>query len=126
MLAEAIKDIEQGTGSGLGWMDDSSLVDVAKQGDQLAFEILVERHKRTIFFRALRVTGNHEDAEDVVQQSFQKAFVHLNDFEGRSSFATWLTRIALNEASDVTTKVPEMAGSVHGGAELRRRGRLRG
>jgi len=98
MLAEAVKDIEQGTGSGLGWMDDSSLVDVAKQGDQLAFEILVERHKRTIFFRALRVTGNHEDAEDVVQQSFQKAFVHLKDFEGRSSFATWLTRIALNEA----------------------------
>lgn len=98
MLAEAIKGIEQGTGSGLGWMDDSSLVGIAKQGDQVAFEILVERHKRTIFFRALRVTGNHEDAEDVVQQSFQKAFVHLNDFEGRSSFATWLTRIALNEA----------------------------
>jgi RNA polymerase sigma-70 factor (ECF subfamily) len=98
MLAEAIQGIEQGTGSGLGWMDDSSLVDIAKQGDQVAFEILVERHKRTIFFRALRVTGNHEDAEDVVQQSFQKAFVHLNDFEGRSSFATWLTRIALNEA----------------------------
>lgn len=98
MLAEAIGSIEQGTPSGLGWKDDSSLVDVAKQGDPVAFEILVARYEKTIFFRALRVTRNHEDAEDVVQQSFQKAFVHLSDFEGRSSFVTWLTRIALNEA----------------------------
>jgi len=58
----------------------------------------VGRHERVIFFRALRVTGNHEDAEDVVQQSLRKAFVHLKNFEGRSSFGTWLTRIALNEA----------------------------
>jgi RNA polymerase sigma-70 factor, ECF subfamily len=98
MLAEAVGNIEQGTQGSLGWKNDSSLVDAAKQGDRVAFEILVERHERAIFFRALRVTGNHEDAEDVVQQSFQKAFVHLKDFEGRSSFGTWLTRIALNEA----------------------------
>jgi len=98
MLAAATGNIEQGSGSDLGWKRDSSLVEAAKQGDRVAFEILVERHERMIFFRALRVTGNHEDAEDVVQQSFQKAFVHLNDFEGRSSFGTWLTRIALNEA----------------------------
>jgi RNA polymerase sigma-70 factor (ECF subfamily) len=98
MLAEAIGNIGQGTRTDLGWKDDSSLVEAAKQGDRVAFEILVGRHERMIFLRALRVTGNHEDAEDVVQQSFQKAFVHLNDFEGRSSFSTWLTRIALNEA----------------------------
>ena len=98
MSAEAAGNVEQGIQGGLGWKDDGSLVDVAKQGDRVAFEILVERYERKLFFRALRVTGNREDAEDVVQQSFQKAFVHLKDFEGRSSFATWLTRIALNEA----------------------------
>jgi RNA polymerase sigma-70 factor (ECF subfamily) len=98
MLAEVVERIEQGSQAGPGWKEDSSLVEAAKQGDRLAFEILVERHERVIFFRALRVTGNHEDAEDVVQQSFQKAFVHLSEFEGRSSFGTWLTRIALNEA----------------------------
>jgi RNA polymerase sigma-70 factor (ECF subfamily) len=98
MPAATIETTEQGSRSNLGWRDDSSLVEAAKQGDRVALEILVERHERAIFFRALRVTGNQQDAEDVVQQTFQKAFVHLSDFEGRSSFGTWLTRIALNEA----------------------------
>jgi len=98
MLAAAIENIEQGTHGGPDWKDDGSLVEAAKEGDRAAFEILVGRHERVIFFRALRVTGNHEDAEDVVQQSLQKAFVHLKNFEERSSFGTWLTRIALNEA----------------------------
>lgn len=98
MLAEAVNNLEQRTGSGLLCKDDISLVEAAKSGDRLAFEILIQRHERMILSRALRVTGNHEDAEDVVQQSFQKAYVHLKEFEGRSSFATWVTRIALNEA----------------------------
>jgi len=59
---------------------------------------LVKRHERRMFFVALRITRNKEDAEDVVQQSFQKTFVHLNSFLGRSSFSTWLTRVATNEA----------------------------
>src|SRR5882672_5431479 len=51
-----------------------------------------------VLFTALRITGKREDAEDVVQQSFQEAFAHLKEFQGRSSFSTWLTRIAINEA----------------------------
>ena len=78
--------------------EDTVLVAAAKNGSNHSFEVLVERHARKILFVAQRVTESREDAEDIVQQSFQKAFVHLQKFEGRSSFATWLTRIAINEA----------------------------
>jgi len=78
--------------------DDTSLVASAKSGDCEAFEILVERHGPTVLLTALRITRNREDAEDVVQQCFQKAFVHLKQFEGRSSFSTWLIRIVINES----------------------------
>ena len=78
--------------------DESDLVGAAKRGNRQAFEVLVERHEQRVFFVARRMTGTREDAEDVVQQSFQKAFTHLCKFEGRSTFSTWLTRIAINEA----------------------------
>jgi len=78
--------------------EDAVLVATTKTGDTRAFELLVERHERMIFSLARRITGNREDAEDVVQQSFQKAFIHLKKFEGESLFSTWLTRIAINEA----------------------------
>ena len=77
---------------------DEALVLAAKNGNEQAFEILVERHRRKIFVVALRFTRVREDAEDITQQSFQKAFVYLQKFEGKSSFSTWLTRIAVNEA----------------------------
>src|SRR6266478_5191192 len=77
---------------------DAALVAAAKTGDGRAFELLVERHERRIFSIAQRMTRNREDAEDVVQQSFQKAFINLKTFEGDSLFSTWLTRIAINEA----------------------------
>ena len=85
--------------------DDATLVAAAKNGEATAFAMLVERHERKIFFVALRMTRNREDAEDVAQQSFQKAFVHLNSFVGKSSFSTWLTRIAINEALMVLRKI---------------------
>ena len=78
--------------------EEAALVAGAKIGDAAAFELLVQRHERKIFSLAQRMTRNREDAEDVVQQSFQKAFVHLKNFEGESLFSTWLTRIAINEA----------------------------
>jgi len=78
--------------------ENAVLVAAAKTGDTRAFELLVERHERRIFLLAQRMTRNREDAEDVVQQSFQKAFIHLKKFEGDSLFSTWLTRIAINEA----------------------------
>jgi RNA polymerase sigma-70 factor (ECF subfamily) len=77
---------------------DEALVASAKDGDEQAFEMLVKRHRRQVFALALRYTRIREDAEDVVQQTFQKAFIYLRNFEGKSSFSTWLTRIAINEA----------------------------
>ena len=77
---------------------DMPLVAAAKKGNRKAFEILVKRHQQRIFFVARRMTRRREDAEDVVQQSFQKAFTHLRTFEGRSAFSTWLTRITITEA----------------------------
>jgi RNA polymerase sigma-70 factor, ECF subfamily len=77
---------------------DMALVAAAQDGNRMAFEILVERHEQRIFFVARRITRRREDAEDVVQQTFQKAFTHLRKFEGRSAFSTWLTRIAITEA----------------------------
>jgi RNA polymerase sigma-70 factor, ECF subfamily len=74
------------------------LVAAAKARDTRAFELLVERHERRIFSMAQRITRNREDAEDVVQQSFQKAFIHLKKFEGKSLLYNWLTQIAINEA----------------------------
>ena len=77
---------------------DEELVAAAKGGDELAFETIVKRHRRRIFALALRYTRSREDAEDIVQQTLQKAFIHLQGFEGRSSFSTWLTSIAINQA----------------------------
>jgi RNA polymerase sigma-70 factor (ECF subfamily) len=87
-----------GAPSDLRTTEDATLVAAAKKGEAAAFATLVEQYERRIFSVALRMTRNREDAEDIVQQSFQKAFVHLNSFVGRSSFSTWLTRIAINEA----------------------------
>ena len=77
---------------------DMTLVAAAKNGNRQAFEVLVARHERRIRAVARRFTRVREDAEDIMQQSFQKAFLHLHQFEGRSSFSTWLTRVAINEA----------------------------
>jgi RNA polymerase sigma-70 factor (ECF subfamily) len=79
-------------------VDDVTLVAAAGRGQDQAFEILVGRYQRRILAVVLRFAHVREDAEDIVQQSFQKAFVHLRQFEGNSSFSTWLTRIAINEA----------------------------
>src|SRR6266481_8550056 len=76
---------------------DEVLVSAAKNGNHRAFEVLVERHQQRMLAFARRYTRVREDAEDVVQQTFQKAFIHLNKFQGKSSFSTWLTRIAINE-----------------------------
>jgi RNA polymerase sigma-70 factor, ECF subfamily len=103
---------------------DAALVAGAKTGDARAFELLVERHERRIFSIAQRMTRNPEDAEDVVQQSFQKAFINLKKFEGDSLFSTWLTRIAINEALMLlrrkrgSREVPIAESSTEDGAAL--------
>src|SRR5260370_17896792 len=82
----------------VGQDEEAALVLAAKSGDGHAFEILIERHQRRLLSVARGFTRIREDAEDVVQQSFQKAFVHLDRFEGKSSCSTRLTRIAINDA----------------------------
>jgi RNA polymerase sigma-70 factor, ECF subfamily len=76
---------------------DSTLIAATKNGESRAFEFLVKRYEAKTFSVAFRITRNREDAQDVVQQSFYKAFVHLGSFQEKSSFSTWLTRIVINE-----------------------------
>ncbi len=89
-----------GTSFGIGMNKDSdgALVAATKRGDTQAFEELVIRHKQRVLAVAQRITNNREDAEDVAQESFHKAFLHLDAFQEKSRFSTWLTRIAMNEA----------------------------
>ena len=77
---------------------DGALVTATKRGDTRAFEQLVSRHEQRALAMAQRITRNREDAEDVVQESFLKAFRHLASFEERAQFSSWLTRIVMNEA----------------------------
>jgi len=77
---------------------DASLIAAAKCGNATAFEELVRRYQRRLHRVAQRITHNREDAEDAVQDSLLKAFVHLTEFRGGSAFSTWLTRIVINEA----------------------------
>src|SRR5215831_14758041 len=73
----------------------------ARQGDGEAFRALVERHSRSVFRLAFRMTGNEQDAEDVVQESFLRAYRQLCRFESRANFGTWLYRITANCAVDL-------------------------
>lgn len=78
--------------------DESALVLRAKNGDDEAFAELLNRYERKILRLAKNITNNDEDAEDVLQESFLKAYSHLADFKGDSRFYTWIVRIAVNES----------------------------
>ena len=75
---------------------DALLLSAAKQGKREAFDELCRRHSSRLFRTLQRITRNKEDAEDSLQDAMLSAFIHLKDFDGRSSFSTWLTRIAIN------------------------------
>ncbi len=77
--------------------DESLLVAEAKAGSHAAFEDLVNRYEKKIYRLGLNITGNQEDAEDVLQETFLKAFAHLPEFRQDSRFYTWIVRIAVNE-----------------------------
>ena len=78
--------------------DDLALVHASKNGDVAAFEELVKRYDGKLFRIAQHLTHNREDAEDVVQEAFLKAFQHLDQFRENSKFSTWLIRITLNQS----------------------------
>jgi RNA polymerase sigma-70 factor (ECF subfamily) len=79
-------------------MEESDLATVgrARNGDTDAFRVLVERHGRSVFRLVYRMTGNEQDAEDLVQETFIKAYRNLEGFEERAQFGSWLYRIAVN------------------------------
>src|SRR6266702_1771303 len=77
--------------------DDSGLVTEAKAGSYPAFEELVNRYEKKIYRLGLNITGSPEDAEDVLQETFLKAFQHLAEFREDARFYTWLVRIGVNE-----------------------------
>ena len=77
---------------------DLALVERARGGDTAAFEQLIRMYERQIFRTAMHITQNREDAEDIAQDVFFKAFQKLNQFQGNSRFSTWLVRIAVNES----------------------------
>ncbi|HET6372403.1 MAG TPA: sigma-70 family RNA polymerase sigma factor [Candidatus Polarisedimenticolia bacterium] len=81
---------------------EEGVVTRARDGDEGAFQSLVERHSRSLFHLAYRITGNEADAEDVVQETFLKAYRSLDRYESRANFGTWLHRIAANCAVDAT------------------------
>src|SRR6201990_1178177 len=81
-----------------GILSDEPLLSAARSGDRSAFVALCEGHAGRIVGKIYHITRNWQDVEDVLQESFLKAFIHLKDFEGRSSFSSWLTRISINTA----------------------------
>jgi len=80
---------------------DAAAVALARDGDSEAFRALVERHSRAVYRLAHRMTGSPQDAEDVVQETFLRAYKQLNRFESRANFGTWLHRIAVNCSIDL-------------------------
>jgi RNA polymerase sigma-70 factor (ECF subfamily) len=85
---------------------DAAAVALARDGDSDAFRTLVERHSRAVYRLAHRMTGTAQDAEDVVQETFLKAYRQLGRFESRANFSTWLHRIAVNCSIDLIRSRP--------------------
>jgi RNA polymerase sigma-70 factor, ECF subfamily len=82
-------------------LSDQAAALAAQKGDQNAFRVLVERHGRSVFRLAYRMCGNEQDAEDLVQETFLRAYRQLSKFDGRAAFATWLYRICANCSLDL-------------------------
>ena len=80
----------------LAELDDSALVSAAAAGDREAFDVIVERHRRTVYQVCYRFVNNHEDASDLAQDAFVRAWRGLRTFRGQSALSTWLYRIAVN------------------------------
>jgi RNA polymerase sigma-70 factor (ECF subfamily) len=97
-------------------LTDTEAVARVQAGDQDAYRVLVERHAQSVFRLAFRITRNEQDAEDLVQEAFLRAYRHIAAFDGRASFLTWIYRIAANASLDVvrgrkrtTAELPEFS-----------------
>jgi RNA polymerase sigma-70 factor (ECF subfamily) len=85
-------------------MSETTFFEAVKSGETISFESLYRAHAEKLVRTALRITRNHEDAEDAAQDSFLRAFKHFETFDGRSTFSTWLTRIGINSALMILRK----------------------
>lgn len=95
------RDPNKNAASSSGPDEDVRLVDRVLAGDKQAFEELVRRHERRVYRITLAITGNSEDAEEAMQDTFMQVYRHLAQFRRESRFTTWLTRVAVNEALQV-------------------------
>jgi RNA polymerase sigma-70 factor (ECF subfamily) len=82
-------------------ISDEAAVELTRRGDPDAFRVLVDRHSRAVFRLAWRMTANSHEAEDIVQETFLRAYKQLQRFDGRAAFGTWLHRIAVNCSLDL-------------------------
>jgi RNA polymerase sigma factor (sigma-70 family) len=85
-------------------INEATLLATARSGEAVALDTLYREHAERLFRTVHRITRNREDAEDAVQDSFLRAFLHLNSFDRRSTFSTWLTRIGINSALMILRK----------------------
>jgi RNA polymerase sigma-70 factor (ECF subfamily) len=101
------EEIPDGERAALGELDDAALVAASLAGRRDAFDVIVERHRRAVYQLCYRFVGNHEDASDLSQDVFIRAYRGLARFRGQSSLTTWLYRIAVNVClSKVSAKQP--------------------
>lgn len=88
-------------------MDDAALIAASVAGEQAAFDVIVERHRRAVYLVCYRFVNNHEDASDLAQDAFVRAWRGLKNFKGQSALPTWLHRIAVNVCLNrVSAKTP--------------------
>jgi RNA polymerase sigma-70 factor (ECF subfamily) len=93
---QAASGRSRGAGLPMSTADDAALVRLCLAGDTTAFDVLVERHRRHVYQVCYRFVNNHEDASDLAQDAFLRAFRALHTFKGNSAFSTWLYRVAIN------------------------------
>src|SRR5437773_2172701 len=111
--------------------DDSSLIERVRHGDVSAYAEVIDRYQRVIFTVALRMVKHREDARDIAQAVFVKAYQHIDSFDGSRRFFSWLYRIAVNESLNHLNRTrthelldPETLSDAPGPAELREASRL--
>jgi RNA polymerase sigma-70 factor (ECF subfamily) len=105
--AGAVKSLDSAERKVLSELDDSALVAAAAAGDRDAFDVIVERHQRTVYQVCYRFVHNHEDASDLAQDAFVRAWRGMRTFKGQSALSTWLYRIAVNVSLNrVSAKTP--------------------
>lgn len=97
---------------------DADLVKRVRAGDDDAFRVLVERHSRSVYRSAYRITANAADAEDVVQETFLRAYRALGNFDARAALTTWLHRIAVNCSLDLIDARRRREGRIDAGEDL--------